>query len=194
MAHIDLGDNPGPGILGLLDYRPETAKPLCELAEVLLRSSNALSPGERELIAAYVSTLNECDFCASSHGAAAALQISGGQSTVEAVLQGSGESPLSQKMEALLMIASSIQVSGRSLSPSCIQRARVAGASDVEIHDTVLIAAAFCMYNRYVDGLATRVAAGSEDYSQMAGGLVAEGYLRKDSGRTNSNLSHSLPM
>jgi uncharacterized peroxidase-related enzyme len=175
VAHIDLG-NDIPGIRGLLAYRPETAGPLGELAEVLLRGDNSLSRGERELIAAYVSRLNECAYCASSHSATAAAQLAGGAAQVEQTLADLRTAPLSDKLKALLDIAGLVQVSGRMVTPGAIAKARAAGASDVEIHDTVLIAAAFCMFNRYVDGLGTSVPDDPAAYAAGAQVLVEHGY------------------
>jgi uncharacterized peroxidase-related enzyme len=175
VAYIDLG-NDIPGIRGLLAYRPETAGPLGELTEVLLRGDNALSRGERELIAAYVSRLNECVYCASSHSATAAAQLPGGAAVVEQTLAGAGTAPLSAKMKALLSIAGLVQVGGRMVSEDAVAKARAAGATDVEIHDTVLIAAAFCMFNRYVDGLGTSVPDDPAAYVAGAQALVQYGY------------------
>jgi uncharacterized peroxidase-related enzyme len=175
MAHIDLG-NEIPGIRGLLIYRPETGEALGELAEVLLRGDNSLSRGERELIAAYVSRLNECVYCASSHSETAAAQLPGGAATVQQTLADAGTAPVSGKMRALLDIAGLVQVSGRMVTADAVARARAAGATDVEIHDTVLIAAAFCMYNRYVDGLGTAVPDDPAEYVAGAQALVEHGY------------------
>jgi len=175
MAHIQLPTE-DPGIIGLLRYRPETAGPLTDLANVLLRSDSSLSRGERELIAAHVSGLNECNFCAGSHGAFAAAQLEGGWDVVDAVDADRSTAPVSDKMRALLAIAASVQASGRNVTPAQVDAARAAGASDVEIHDTVLIAAAFCMYNRYVDGLGTWAPPDREMYTQMAGAIVEHGY------------------
>ena len=175
MAHIDLG-NEVPGIRGLLIYRPETAEPLGELAEVLLRGDNSLSRGERELIAAYVSRLNECVYCASSHSATAAAQLPGGGPTVQQTLADAGTAPVTEKMRALLNIAGLVQVSGRMVTADAVANARAAGATDVEIHDTVLIAAAFCMFNRYVDGLGTALPDDPAEYAAGAQVLVTRGY------------------
>jgi uncharacterized peroxidase-related enzyme len=175
VAHIELG-NDIPGIRGLLAYRPETARPLGEFIEVLLRGDNSLSRGERELIAAYVSRLNECVYCASSHSATAAAQLPGGAAVVEQTLAGAGTAPLSGKMKALLDIARLVQVSGRMVSDEAVAKARAEGAPDVEIHDTVLIAAAFCMFNRYVDGLGTSVPDDPAEYAASARFLVEHGY------------------
>jgi tRNA-Thr(GGU) m(6)t(6)A37 methyltransferase TsaA len=175
MSHIDLS-NDLPGIVGLLAYRPETAGPLSALAETLLRTDNSLARGEREAIAAYVSFLNECTFCERSHSAFAARQLSGGYDVVESIKRNPHEAPVSPRLRALLEIAASVQRSGRDVTEAGIATAHAAGASDVEIHDTVLIAAAFCMYNRYVDGLGTWAPDAREAYDEMAEVIVAVGY------------------
>lgn len=176
MAHIDLPTS-SPGIRGLFDYRPETALPLSHLAEVLLRGDNSLSRGERELIAAYVSSLNDCHFCMSSHSAFAALQLPDGWTVVDGALHDPTSAPVSAKIRALLAIAGEVQRGGREVTGDTVEAARAAGASDVEIHDAVLIAAAFCMFNRYVDGLGTFAPPEREDYLPMAERIVATGYL-----------------
>jgi uncharacterized peroxidase-related enzyme len=175
MSHIDLS-NDLPGIVGLLAYRPETAGPLSALAETLLRADNSLGRGEREAIAAYVSFLNECRFCELSHSAFAARQLTGGYDVVDSIKRDPHEAPVSPRLRALLDIAASVQRSGREVTDTQIAAARAAGATDVEIHDTVLIAAAFCMYNRYVDGLATWAPDAREAYDEMAEVIVANGY------------------
>jgi uncharacterized peroxidase-related enzyme len=176
MAHIDLPTS-SPGIRGLFEFRPETAEPLSRLAEVLLRGDNTLERGERELIAAYVSSLNDCHFCTSSHAAFAALQLPEGWEVVDGVLHDPASAPVSDKMRGLLAIAGEVQRGGRAVTPATIAAAREVGATDVEIHDAVLIAAAFCMFNRYVDGLGTFAPADRADYVPMAERIVASGYL-----------------
>jgi uncharacterized peroxidase-related enzyme len=175
MAHIDLS-NDLPGIVGLLAFRPETGRPLSALAETLLRADNSLTPGERESIAAYVSYLNECRFCEASHSAFAARQLDGGYDVVDRIKQDPSEAPVSPRLRALLDIAAAVQRSGRAVTAAQIDAARAEGATDVEIHDTVLIAAAFCMYNRYVDGLGTWAPDARAAYDEMAEGIVAAGY------------------
>lgn len=166
-----------PGIRGLLAYRPQTAGPLMELAQTLLRGDSTLTAGERELIAAYVSRRNECAYCAGSHGASAAALLPGGGAQVEAVLAGpTAAAPVSAKLRALLDIAGLVQADGRLVTDEAVAAARAEGATDLEIHDTVLIAAAFCMFNRYVDGLATSVPDDPAQYAASAAHLVAHGY------------------
>jgi uncharacterized peroxidase-related enzyme len=179
MAHIDLGvdENLVPGINGPMRFRPETAKPLNELAEVLLRSGpHPLSPGERELIAAYVSGLNECNFCRDSHSAFAAAQLADGMAVVDQVRVDLDTAPVSAKLRALLRIAGAVKEDGRKVTAELVEAARTEGATDLEIHDTVLIAAAFCMYNRYVDGLATFAPADPNLYAEAAQRIVERGY------------------
>ncbi|MDG4793454.1 carboxymuconolactone decarboxylase family protein [Micromonospora sp. WMMD1082] len=178
MAHIDLGidEKQFPGISGPMRYRPETAKPLNELAEVLLRGPHSLPAGERELIAAYVSGLNECRFCCASHSAFAAAQLDEGMPLVDQVRADPDAAPISAKLRALLRIAAAVQAGGRSVTAEMVDAARATGASDLEIHDTVLIAAAFCMYNRYVDGLGTFAPEGQDAYVESARRIVEFGY------------------
>jgi uncharacterized peroxidase-related enzyme len=179
VAHIDLGldESSFPGISGLLRYRPETAKPLNDLAELLLRSTpHPLTPGEREMIAAYVSGLNECQFCCSSHSAFAAAQLDQGMSLVDHVRLDLDTAPVSPKLRALLRLAGVVRGDARKVSAELVEAARAAGATDLEIHDTVLIAAAFCMYNRYVDGLGTVVPEDPNRYAESAKLIVANGY------------------
>ena len=178
MAHIDLGfdEKQFPGILGPMRFRPETAKPLNELADVLLRGPSSLPPGERELIAAYVSGGNECDFCHASHSAFAAAQLDGGAPFVAEVCADPDAVAISPKLRALLRIAAAVRVDGRTVTSELVAAARDEGASDVEIHDTVLIAAAFCMFNRYVDGLGTVVPDDPVVYEITAQLIVEHGY------------------
>ena len=154
MPHIQLREGL-PGIRGPLAFRPETAKPLNELADLLLHARNSLKPGERELIATYVSYLNDCHFCQSIHGAVAAAHLHGDEELVRRVKADFRYADISEKLKSLLVIASKVQRGGKHVTTEDVASARSFGATDVEIHDTVLIAAAFCMYNRYVDGLAT---------------------------------------
>lgn len=176
MPHIDL-DSAAPGITGLLQFRPETGRPLSELAEVLLVGPSTLTRGERELIAAQVSSLNECRFCTGSHAAFAAAQLPGGMELVQQVRADPEGAAISAKLKALLQIAAAVQVSGREVSAADVERARQEGATDLEIHDTVLIAAAFCMFNRYVDGLATIAPDDPAAYTASAHRIVEGGYL-----------------
>lgn len=177
MPHIPVSPEV-PGIRGLMSFRPATAKPLQDLAETLLRGPSSLTRGERELIAAVVSTRNDCTFCASSHAAIAAAQIDGGKDVVEAARRDPAHAPISDKMKALLAIAEQVQRGGKHVEDGHVASARSAGASDVEIHDTVLIAAAFCMFNRYVDGLAAITPTDPRAYEAMAELIVKNGYVR----------------
>jgi uncharacterized peroxidase-related enzyme len=150
---------------------------LSDLAEALLRGDSTLSRGERELIATYVSHLNQCRYCARSHGACAAAQLPGGSGQVQATLDDPEEAPVPSKLRALLGVAARVQESGRSVTEKDIAAARAEGATDREIHDTVLIAAAFCMFNRYVDGLAALTPEDPAYYAATGQRLAEHGYL-----------------
>jgi uncharacterized peroxidase-related enzyme len=171
-----------PGIVGLFAARPDTAKPLQLLAETLLRGpfaeGSTLARGDRELIAAVVSTRNECTFCSMSHGAFAAAQLEGGKDLVEAARRDPTAAPISPKMRALLAVAEQVQRGGRHVTDEAIAAARAEGASDVDVHDTVLIAAAFCMFNRYVDGLSAITPTDPAGYETMAQMIIEQGYVR----------------
>jgi uncharacterized peroxidase-related enzyme len=159
----------------LLACRPETARPLSELANVLLHAPGSLSPGERELIAGYVSRLNDCSYCHASHAAIAACHLQD-EALVASVIETPEGASTSEKLKALLAVAGRVQQGGRAVRPQDIERARDAGATDLEIHDTVLIAAAFCMYSRYVDGLATSTPTDTDGYRQRAMFVASHGY------------------
>ena len=177
MAHIALPEG-FPGIAGLMAYRPETAKPLNDLVQVLLQDANTLTPAERELIATYVSSQNDCYYCQTIHGAVAARHLGGNQQLVDEVKHDFQATDLSDKMKALLGIAGKVQQGGKYVDADAIEQARNNGATDQEIHDTVLIAAAFCMYNRYVDGLATWAPQDPEIYKERAKNITDKGYGR----------------
>lgn len=170
-----------PGITGLLEYRKDTAAPIRALTQFLLRGPSTLSEGERELIATIVSHRNNCTFCATAHTAAADVLLGESTSTT-AVKKDIGSAPVSDKMKALLTIAAQVQESGRNVTPAAIQMAKDNGATDIEIHDTVLIAALFCLYNRYVDGLATVTPSDPNFYKGLGERLKSNGYNRLPQG------------
>ncbi|HEV2354161.1 MAG TPA: peroxidase-related enzyme [Puia sp.] len=179
-----------PGITGLLEYRKDSAAPIRELTQNLLRGSSTLTEGERELIATVVSAANECRFCTAAHTAAANILLDE-RETAEAVKRDIDTAPVSEKLKALLHIAALVQKSGKSVSTEAIGAARRAGATDLEIHDTVLIAALFCLYNRYVDGLATFTPSDPAFYEGLGQRLKQNGYNRLPQGydhlKTNDN-------
>jgi uncharacterized peroxidase-related enzyme len=175
MPHINLPEGL-PGITSALAFRPETAKPLLALAEELLRGPNSLTSGEREMIATFVSARNDCYFCQTSHRAAAAHHLGGNYELVDAVRADYQNAAVSPKLKALLTIAGKVQESGRNVTAEDVAAARNQGATDREIHDTVLIAAAFCMYNRYVDGLANFTPVDATLYDEMGARMATQGY------------------
>jgi uncharacterized peroxidase-related enzyme len=176
MPHIELPDGLF-GIRSAMAFRPETAKPLNELVEVLLRGPHSLTPRERELIATYVSYLNDCYYCQTIHGAIAAASLNDDEELVKRVKADFQHSDISDKLKALLVIASKVQKGGKHVTADDVEHARSLGATDLEIHDTVLISAMFCMCNRYVDGLATVQPEDEEMYRQRGKRVAREGYV-----------------
>lgn len=179
MAHIQLPDGL-PGIRGPMAFRPETSKPMNELAEILLRADNSLTRGERELIATHVSYLNDCFFCQNAHGGLAQHYLDCDLQQMDRMKMDPEGAPISDKMKALLAIAASVQKGGKHVTSQQISRAKEFGATDIEIHDTVLIAAAFCMFNRYVDGLGTWAPDDRMFYVNRAKSRAEEGYANYD--------------
>jgi uncharacterized peroxidase-related enzyme len=179
MAHIQLPDGL-PGIRGPMAFRPETAKHLNDLAEVLLRSENSLTRGERELIATYVSSLNDCFFCQNAHGGLAQHYLQCDMPYIDQVKKDYESTDLSLKMKSLLSIAASVQKGGKHVTDQQVAKAKLLGATDREIHDTVLIAASFCMFNRYVDGLGTWAPPDRQFYVERAPRRAEEGYANYD--------------
>jgi uncharacterized peroxidase-related enzyme len=175
MAHITLPEGL-PGIRGPMAFRPETAKPLNEMVDVLLRGPHTLSPGERELIATFVSSENDCRYCQTIHGAIAAHHLNGDEKLVVDVKSDPQHAAISDKLKALLVIAGKTAKGGKHVTAEDVARARAQGATDLEIHDTVLIAAFFCLCNRYVDGLATWAPDDPAFYRQRAALVAANGY------------------
>ncbi|MEO6498557.1 MAG: carboxymuconolactone decarboxylase family protein [Mucilaginibacter sp.] len=175
MAYINL-QNDLPGIRGPMAYSPETGKALNELAEILLHADNTLSRGEREMIGAYVSSQNDCFFCQNVHGAMAQHYFKCDMQFIDDIKNNYDSTTISGKLKSLLSIAGSVQKGGKFVTPAQIGHAKNLGATDKEIHDTVLIAAAFCMFNRYVDGLNTWAPQDRQVYVDRAKMRAEDGY------------------
>lgn len=175
MPHIEVNENL-PGIRSLMAFSPQTAEPMGKLANLLLRDNKGLSMADSELIATYVSYLNDCFYCHQSHGAIATCYLDGNKELVEQVRKDYRHADISDKLKALLPIAASVQKGGKYVTSGQIEKAREAGATDKDIHDTVLIAAAFCMFNRYVDGLAAITPEDLSTYELRAKQVAEKGY------------------
>lgn len=177
MAHITLPPDAPPGISGLLIQFPDTATALRELVEVLMRGPSTLTSGEREIIASSVSYWNDCHFCHTAHGAAAAAHLGLELDLIDDIKMGLQKYQVSSKLRALLAIARQTQNGGKNVNTADVEAARKSGATDKEIHDTVLIAAAFCMFNRYVDGLATWSPKSNEAFREIGQKMAHDGYM-----------------
>jgi uncharacterized peroxidase-related enzyme len=170
--------NEYPGILqAMIDY-PQTAAPMNQLAELLLRTDEEMSRGEREFIAACVSRENECNFCTNAHYNVALTHLQQPHRMVDVVSEEIADSiEMRPVVRALVTVAQQVQQGGLAVTPEAIQAARDLGATDRMLHDTVLIGAAFSMYNRYVDGLRTISPRDPEVYAGIGQMLAAGGYL-----------------
>ena len=175
MPHINVDDNL-PGIRSLMAFSPETATPMGKLANLMLRTNEGLSMAEREMIATYVSNLNDCFYCAQSHGAIATCYLNDNNELIEQVKKDYQHAEISDKMKALLSIVGSVQKGGKHVTEEQIKKAKEEGATDRDIHDTVLIAALFCMFNRYVDGLAANTPTDLSTYPLRAKQIAEHGY------------------
>jgi uncharacterized peroxidase-related enzyme len=175
MPHIDF-KNDLPGIRSAMAYSPKTAEPMNELAEILLRSDDGLSRADRELIGMYVSYLNDCFYCHNSHGEIACIYLDGDRDLVQQVRHDYRSADIPDKLKSLLDIAGKVQQNGKAVTETDVAHARACGATDKDIHDTVLIAAAFCMFNRYVDGLATTAPTDMSSYPLRAKQVADNGY------------------
>lgn len=176
MAHIQVPEGI-PGIRSLVMYRSDTGQHLYALAQALLRNESPLSEAERELIATFVSSENDCHFCAGSHAAAARFLFGQEKDRVDQVITNYKTAPISAKLKALLTIAKHVQQDARTVSEELVAEARSEGATNRDIHDTVLIAATFCLFNRYVDGLATLTPTDPKAYEAMGERMGTIGYV-----------------
>jgi uncharacterized peroxidase-related enzyme len=158
MAHLEFPEGQ-TGIMGPVMRFPKTGEMLRQIKDELIKGDSILSVGERELIALYVSARNECVYCSNSHGGTAERLLEIDRDRVATILADPESAPIGELMKALLAIAGKVQIGGRRVTKDEIARARAAGADDKAIHDTVLIAAMFCAFNRYVDGLDTDIPA-----------------------------------
>jgi len=175
MPHIDLPEGE-PGIISLMVAFRESEKPLNALGQAVMCGPSSLTRAERELIATYVSSGNECRFCTNSHAAVARRLLGPKGDIVAQVLADPESAPISEKMKALLVIADKVRRDGRLVTSADVARARAAGADDKALHDTVLIAAMFCMFNRYVDGLATWTPEDPAVYEAIGERIATKGY------------------
>jgi uncharacterized peroxidase-related enzyme len=172
-----------PGILAAMRLTPSLETHLRGLADALLVEEYpgaTISRGERELIATAVSAGNDCFYCMDSHGAFASELLSrDGTSGVDALVDGIklGESEgVPPKVAALLEIARGVQRNARAVARGEVERALAAGATDADTQLAVLIASAFCMYNRMVDGFRAATPASAEAYRDRASQIAEHGY------------------
>lgn len=179
MAFIQVNEK-AYGISSLLSHYSGSGRIINQLCNHLLsEETEGLCCADREIIASFVSRLNECTFCSASH-TAIAEEMSGKKGVIEAAVCDIEGADIPDKLKALLKIAATVQRDAKEMSQLLVDTAREHGANDRDIHDTVLIAAAFCMLNRYVDGLGTDTPDDPDYYIKDAKAFVQSGsYLGK---------------
>jgi uncharacterized peroxidase-related enzyme len=172
-----------PGILTAIRLTPGLGVHLRGLADELLVHDfpgATISRAEREMLATAVSAGNDCFYCMDSHGAFATAVLESVGLTERAplidVLKNGASDGFDPKMQALLNISRTVRGSGLDLSADDVQAALDAGASDADVQLAVLIAAAFSMYNRMVDGFRAQTPPSAEAYRARAAEIAAHGY------------------
>jgi uncharacterized peroxidase-related enzyme len=172
-----------PGILAAIRLTPGLGVHLRGLADELLVNDfpgTTLVRAEREMLATATSAANDCFYCMDSHGAfaTALLEKTGDTERValiDTIKIGSSDG-LDPKMQALLHIARTVQRAPRELTAGDVDAAITAGASDADVQLAVLIASAFSMYNRMVDGFRAQTPPSAEAYRARASEIADFGY------------------
>ena len=172
-----------PGILTALRLTPVLGLHLRGLADELLVNDfegATIGRAEREMLATATSAANDCFYCMDSHGAFATALLERDGATdraplIDAIKVGSSDG-FDDKMRALLHIARTVRREPRELSAADVAAAHAAGASDADVQLAVLIASAFSMYNRMVEGFRARTLPSADAYRARAAEIAAHGY------------------
>ena len=172
-----------PGIGAAMRLTPGLGLHLRGLADELLVNDfpgATIQRHQREMLATAVSAANDCFFCMDSHGAFAGALLEREDAVhlepVIDVIKSGASDGLDDKMRALLHIARTVQAAPLRLTQADVATARKAGATDGDVQLAVLIASAFSMYNRLVDGFRARTAPSTEAYRERAGEIAEKGY------------------
>ena len=179
IAEFTISHHPDIASMAALNnYRPDVYAILGPLGEYLLHTPTlGLSCADREIIAAFVSSLNGCAYCEAIHSAIATVHLgSNMRELIENIKHDYTSSHISPQLKALLAIAEQVQKGGKNVTAEAVAKAKACGANDDDVHDTVLLAAAFCMFNRYVDGLGTCMPEDQDEVEKMAPAIAEMGY------------------
>ena len=162
---------PEAGLLQIFQAFPETARPLLEYHEVLLRGESPFSAAERELIAAYVSGLNNCNYCRAVHSQTA-VGLGIDADAISEILSGSGSEHVDQRMRPVLAFVRKLTLSPGAVAAVDVDPIFAAGWDDRALHDAVAICGLFNLMNRLVNGLGAEA---PEDYTKLAAQRLARG-------------------
>jgi uncharacterized peroxidase-related enzyme len=152
---------------------PDTARPLLDYHQALLRGPSPLSMAERELIAAYVSGLNACRYCHGVHAETAGL-FGIPEATLAALLSDVDTAPVSDPLKPLLRYVRKLTLTPSRLTPTDAEAVLAAGWSEKALHDAVSVCALFNLMNRLVEGLG--VSADQDYFASSARRLADIGY------------------
>jgi uncharacterized peroxidase-related enzyme len=158
-------------LLDVFRAYPDTARPLIDYHQALMRGESPLSEAQRELIAAYVSGVNACDYCHGIHQTTA--QAFGvGEDLLTALLADLETANIDEPMRTLLRYVVKLTTDPAKVTPTDAQHVLAAGWDERALHDAVSVCALFNFMNRFVNGLGITAA---PDYADLSGNRLAEG-------------------
>ncbi len=160
-------------LLDVFRAYPQTARPLLDYHQALLRGPSPLSEAERELIAAYVSGLNACRYCHGVH-AATAKAFGMPEGTLGALLADVGTAPVTERMKPLLRYVGKLTLTPAKIIPGDAEAVLAAGWEEQALHDAVAVCGLFSLMNRLVEGLG--ITAGEDYFIAAARRLTGTGY------------------
>ncbi|MEM7208160.1 MAG: peroxidase-related enzyme [Pseudomonadota bacterium] len=140
-----------PNLTEVFTAFPRGVKPMLEFLEVVLREKSSFTRGERELMAAHVSSLNACAYCFGSH-AAMAQAFGVAPDLLESLRSDPDNAPIAEKLKPVIRYVSKLTLSPSRMSPVDAQAVYDAGWDEHALYDAILVCAAFNMMNRIVDG------------------------------------------
>lgn len=165
------------GIWNILAFHPAAAYHLCELSHVLMFEDAPISTALRELIAAYTSSLNGCEFCMNAH-ASVASHLYGDNDLVRNVLRDLESSSLAEKDKALLRFTGKLTLNSGAIAQSDIDTLKDAGWDETSIYYAIGACALFNFYNRFVSGNGVKPVS-EEAFRRLGERMARQGYRRE---------------
>jgi uncharacterized peroxidase-related enzyme len=163
-------------IWNLLAFRPEASRHLARFSHVIMHEPAPLTPALRELIAAYTSSLNHCEFCMKAH-AAVAGHLYENEELVWSVIRDLESSPLPDKEKALLRFVRKVTSAPASITSEDTAELRSIGWNDAEIYYAIFSSALFNFYNRIVSSSGVHPVS-DDAFRQYSERMAERGYTR----------------